>query len=209
MGSSVSLFPIKIFKDFYPNTEDLKENLFPKLEKVFDETVENNNPFMRDGTLCSYQSNSYLHNMFPKETADVINFVENVAREFWKESGYAESLLPYVMQMWANKTPRGGWVQGHLHGNMPFTAVLYLDASPDQGNLFLENPLDMVLMNQPISPSVKYPMGEEISVSSGDLIMFPGFLRHSVLPNNTDRDRLILAFNIGCRGNYWASQWTS
>jgi hypothetical protein len=29
-----------------------------------------------------------------------------------------------------------------------------------------------------------------------------------VLANTTDQDRLILGFNIGCRGNYWSSQWT-
>lgn len=209
MGSSLSLFPIKVFKDYYSKTDDLKINLFPKLEKVFKDTVENNNPFMKDGTLCSYQENSYLHTMFPAETSEVVEFVEAAAKEYWKECNYSDSLTPYVMQMWANRTPTGGWVRCHLHGNMPFTAVLYVDASPEQGNLFLENPLDMVLMNQPISPNVKYPMGEEISVNNGDFIMFPGFLRHSVLPNNTDRDRLILAFNIGCRGNYWASQWNS
>jgi ectoine hydroxylase-related dioxygenase (phytanoyl-CoA dioxygenase family) len=66
----------------------------------------------------------------------------------------------------------------------------------------------MVLMSQPIGPNVKYPTGEELEVQSGDLIMFPGYLKHSVRPNTTNRDRLILGFNIGCRGNYWSSQWT-
>ena len=209
MGTSVSLFPVKIYKDFYNDIGSLKNNLFPKLTSVFEETENNNNAFMKDGTLCSYHVESYIHNIFPEETKDVIDFVENAAREFWKECNYAESLTPYVMQMWANTTHRGGWVQGHLHGNMAFTAVLYIDATPDQGNLFIENPLDMVLMNQPIDPKVKYPMGQEITVNSGDLIMFPGFLRHSVLPNNTDTPRLVLAFNIGCKGDYWAAQWTS
>jgi hypothetical protein len=90
---------------------------------------------------------------------------------------------------------------------MPFTAVLYIDASPQQGNLILENPMDTVLMTQPISPTVTYPMVKEIIVNSGDLIMFPGYLKHRVNPNVTDTDRLILGFNIGCRGKYWSGQW--
>jgi uncharacterized protein (TIGR02466 family) len=109
--------------------------------------------------------------------------------------------------MWANITPRGGYVDSHLHGNMPFTAVLYVDASPEQGNLFIENPMEMVLMNQPIGPDVQYPLGEEIAVNSGDFVMLPGYIRHSVRPNTTDKPRLILAFNLGCRGTYWSSQW--
>jgi uncharacterized protein (TIGR02466 family) len=207
MGQSQDLFPIKVYKDFYANVEDLKTNLFPKLDTVFEETKNNNNAFMRDGTLCSYKTNSYLHVNFPDETKEVVEFVEAAAREYWKECNYHSELHPYVMQMWANSTPKDGWIQGHLHGSMPFTAVLYVDASPEQGNLFLENPMDMVLMSQPISPDVRYPMGQEIEVRSGDLVMFPGYLKHSVKPNTTDKPRLILAFNLASKGKYWAGQW--
>jgi uncharacterized protein (TIGR02466 family) len=203
----LELFPTTVFKNFYPHTDKIKKDLFSKLEIIFREAETNNNAFMRDGTLCSYNSNSYLHKDFPEETKDVIYFVEDTARQYWKKCKYHNELNPYVFQMWANSTPRGGWIHSHLHGNMPFTAVLYIDASPDQGNLILENPMDTILMNQPISPDVEYPMCKEIEVSSGDLIMFPGYLKHRVKPNNTDRQRLILGFNIGCKGKYWSGQW--
>lgn len=208
MGQSLKLFPISIYKNFYSNIDNLRENLFSKLDTIFEETEKNNNAFMRQGTLCSYHTASNLHNEYYNETQEVVKFVEECSKEFWKESGYYAGLEPFVFQMWANKTPRGGYIDSHLHGNMPFTAVLYVDASPEQGNLIVENPLEMILMTQPIGPNIKYPLGEEISVSSGDLIIFPGYLRHSVKPNNTDRPRLILGFNIGCKGNYWSSQWT-
>jgi uncharacterized protein (TIGR02466 family) len=208
MKELLKLFPTVVYKDFYDKVDDLKSNLFSKLDSVFTNTVDNNNVFMKQGTLCSYKENSYLHKEFPNETKEVVEFVEAAAREYWRECQYHTELTPYVFQMWANTTPKGGYVESHLHGNMPFTAVLYVDASPEQGNIVLENPLDMVLMTQPISPDVKYPMGEELEVNAGDLIIFPGYLKHRVLPNTTDRDRLILGFNIGCRGNYWSSQWT-
>jgi len=207
MSSSIELFPTIIFKDFYPKVQELKENLFPKLSNIFEETKNNNNDFMRDGTLCSYHTSPYLHLEFPEETKNIVEFVENAAKEYWKQCHYHSGLTPYVFQLWANSTPRGGWVDSHLHGNMPFTGVVYVDASPEQGNLIIENPLDMVLMSQPISPEVKYPMTKEIDVNSGDLVMFPGYIKHSVKPNNTDVPRLILGFNIGCHGKYWSSQW--
>jgi len=208
MATPVKLFPITVYRDQYPRVHELKDSLFSKLDSVFSDTVDNNNVFMKQGTLCSYNSNSYLHAAFPAETRAVVEFVEAAAREYWLECQYHPELTPFVFQMWANTTPQGGYVEPHLHGNMPFTAVLYVDASPEQGNIIIENPLDMVLMSQPISPSVKYPMGEELEVRTGDLIIFPGYLKHRVLPNTTDRDRLVLGFNIGCRGNYWSSQWT-
>lgn len=209
MAEVLNLFPLKIYRDRYDKINDLKEKLFPRLVETFQETGKNNNAFMRDGTLCSYHADSYLHKTFADETRDVVNFVENAARLYWKECNYHRDLEPYVFQLWANSTPTGGWVDTHLHGNMPFTGVIYVDANSEQGNLFIDNPLDTVLMTQPISPDVKYPMGQELEVSTGDLIMFPGFIKHRVKPNTTDKNRLVLGFNIGCRGNYWASQWTT
>jgi uncharacterized protein (TIGR02466 family) len=207
MTSILSLFPVKVYKSTYLDTATLKTNLFPKLDSVFNSSEKNNNVFMKDGTICSYHEGGFLHKEFPIETKDIIDFVEAEAKKYWKELNYSEELVPYVNQMWANSTPRGGWVQSHLHGNMPFTGVLYVDASPEQGNIFLENPLEMVLMSQPVRSDIKYPIGEEISVETGDFIIFPGYLRHSVLANTTDRNRLVLAFNFACKGKYWAEQW--
>lgn len=207
MHNTIKLFPTLIYKDYYKGVDRLNKSLLPKLESIFEQSKENNNIFMRKGTLCSYHTSSDLHKLFPEETKEVVEFVESCARKYWQECGYYQELEPFLYQLWANKTPRDGYIDSHLHGNMPFTGVLYLDASPNQGNIFLENPLETLLMTQPISPEVKYPMGEEINVNSGDLIMFPGYLRHSVRPNLTDTPRLILAFNIGCRGTYWSSQW--
>lgn len=207
MSNSLDLFAIKVHRDFYSKTDELKNNLFPKLKSIFEQTKGNNNIFMQDGTLCSYHTGSDIHKRFPDETKDIVEFIEEAARKYWKDCNYHKDLEPFVYQMWANETPQGGWITPHLHGSTVFTGVLYVDASPEQGNLILENPLDMLLMSQPIGPDVEYPMIKEISVNTGDIIMFPGFLKHSVRPNTIDRPRLILAFNIGCRGSYWSGQW--
>ena len=207
MSQSLELFPTKIYKDVYLGTDNLKNNLFSKLYNIFEETKDNNNVFMKNGTLCSYHSAPDIHIKYPEETKEVVEFVEKAAKEYWKSCNYHQGLEPFVFQMWANVTPKGGFIDSHLHGNMPFTGVLYVDASPEQGNLIIENPMEMVLMTQPISPDIKYPIGTEIEVQTGDLVMFPGYIRHSVKPNLSDRQRLILAFNIGCHGHYWSSQW--
>lgn len=201
------IFPTKIYRTTYPKAAELKDTLFPKIRQVLDLAAQNNNTFMQAGTLCSYNTGSDLHTQYPNETSEIVEFVNSEARKYWKICNYHEELEPFVYQMWANETPAGGWVENHLHGNMPFTAVLYVDASPEQGNIVLENPLDTVLMTQPIGPSVQYPMRHELTVNTGDLVMFPGYLKHSVKPNTTDRTRLITAFNIGCRGPYWSGQW--
>lgn len=203
----VDLFPVKIMKTQYPDAHLLKETLFSQLDTVFEDTKNNNNQFMQDGTLCSYHTESFIHKKFPKETESVVEFIENCAREYWKENQYYEDLDPFVLQMWANSTPKGGSVSSHLHGSIPFTGVLYVDASPEQGNLIVENPNDTVLMSQPISPNAQQLMEYEVEVNTGDLVLFPGWMKHRVKPNTTDKPRLILGFNIGSNGTYWSGQW--
>lgn len=207
MHSTLKLFPTIVYKNFYPDYQHIEAELFPLLEPLFDVTKDHNNVFMKQGTICSYHTFSDLHTRFEKETKQIVDFVNQCAEQYWKDCGYYQELHPFVYQMWANKTPKGGYIDSHLHGNMPFTAVLYVRADANQGNLFLENPLDTLLMTQPIGPDIKYPLGEEIAVKSGDLVMFPGYLKHSVKPNQSDADRLVLAFNIASKGQYWAAQW--
>jgi hypothetical protein len=52
MAQCIELFPLKVYKDVYLKTDDLKNNLFTKLKEVFDRSQQNNNVFMQDGTLC-------------------------------------------------------------------------------------------------------------------------------------------------------------
>lgn len=207
MATTLELFPTKIYKTTYPNIKSLKP-LFAKLEKILKDTEDRNEPHMRDGTLCSYIVSKHLHHEFPEETKELVEFIEQAAREYWKICNYYEKATPKLLQLWCNKTPKGGWVDSHLHGPIPFTGVVYVDASPEQGNIIIENPLDMVIMAQPLADS-DYPLGHEIAVNTGDVVLFPGYIRHRVKPNTTDRDRLILGFNIGSVGEYWTVQWNN
>jgi uncharacterized protein (TIGR02466 family) len=205
----LDLFPTRIYKTTYPKMDELKNTLFPKLQEVFAQTQQNNQSWMRDSTLCSYNVASTLHREFPNETKDIVEFLESAAKEYWKECGYYEGLEPYVLEMWANETPTGGWVESHLHGPIPFTGVVYVDASPEQGNLVIDNPMEMVLMSQPINPAKEYSLGKQIEVNTGDVVLFPGYIKHRVMPNTTNRNRLILGVNFGSKGSYWTGQWSN
>jgi len=201
------IFPLKIYRSRYDKVDEIKEKLFPKLEKLWKPSLDDNQQFMRDGTICSYHTSALIQHEYPEETADLIEFANKAGKEFWKENDYYEGMEPFVAQVWANKTPKGGWVHSHIHLSIPFTALLYVDASPEQGNLVLENPLDFVLGAQPINYHKKIQFEYEVKVNTGDFIIFPAWLRHKVLPNTIDTPRLILGLNYIGKGNYWAEQW--
>ena len=205
--TTLDLFAVKIYKTKYSNVQDIKDNLFPKLSKLFEETKDNNVESMHNGTLCTYNTNALLQS-YP-ETQDLINFSEEHARIYWKQLKYSPLLEPKVIQVWANETPHSGWVRSHLHGSMPLTGVLYVNASKEMGNLVIENPLDAILSSQPMDYESQELLHQEIEVESGDFIMFPGWIRHHVKPNTTNEKRLILGVNFGSKGSYLTGQWVS
>jgi uncharacterized protein (TIGR02466 family) len=210
MKNTISLFPIKVYKTVYDldKVEQLKKHVYDNL--TFWNRVEGNNPdFIKDGNLCSYQVEPAIHDLFPEETKDFVEWSTNCAKEYWKELDYFDGLEPYVLDMWANFTPKDGWIDSHCHISMPLNAVLYLDASPDQGNIVIENPNDQLLATQPINYKTKFQFEEEIEVRTGDFIIFPGFLKHKVRKNTTDKPRMVLGLNFGAKGFYWANQWVT
>ncbi len=205
--TTLDLFAVKIYKTKYSNVQDIKDNLFPKLAELFEQTKENNVESMYDGTLCTYNTNALLQ-AYP-ETQNVISFAEEHARIYWNQLKYSPLLEPKVIQVWANETPHSGWVRSHLHGSMPLTGVLYVNASKEMGNLVIENPLDAILSSQPMDYKAQELLHYEVEVETGDFVMFPGWIRHHVKPNTTNEKRLILGVNFGSKGNYLTGQWVS
>lgn len=205
--TTMNLFPVKIYKTQYPSVQEIKDNLFPKLAELFEQTKDNNVESMYDGTLCTYNTDALLQ-LYP-ETRDLIEFAEEHARKYWEELKYSKLLEPKVIQVWANETPHSGWVRSHLHGSMPLTGVLYVNASPAMGNLVIENPLDAILASQPMDYAAIEHLHHEVEVNTGDFVIFPGWIRHHVKPNTTKEKRLILGVNFGSKGTYLTGQWVS
>lgn len=112
--------------------------------------------------------------------------------------------------MWANVSPRGAQNNSHVHARELWAAVYYVDmgtdhADQDSGELWVEDPrYPMAYMNvhgfQAIGADGK-PQRSEMRVKTevGDLIIFPGYLRHRVSPHNGSRDRISIAMNINAR----------
>lgn len=207
MSNTINLFPIKVYKATYDKAAEFKETIFSKLDYAWEPADKDNQYFMRNGTLCTYNVEADISRKFPEETRDFVEFATNAAREYWKELNYFPGLEPYIIDMWANTTPKGGWVESHLHLSTPLTATLYVDASPEQGNVVFEHPSDALLASQPIDYQKRYQFEHEEQVHTGDFLMFPGYLKHRVKQNTSDRTRLIIGVSFGCKGYYWQGNW--
>ncbi|MBO9622196.1 MAG: 2OG-Fe(II) oxygenase [Sphingomonas sp.] len=110
-------------------------------------------------------------------------------------------------RVWANVLAPGGLNMSHAHPGVLWAAVYYVDAGlapgeTEGGELFLEDPrFPVPLMTFPgfrmIGADGLPQLGEyKIKVQAGDLVLFPGFMRHGVTPHRGSRDRISVAMNL-------------
>jgi len=195
-----SFFPVKIYKTEYTeNLKALKKSLLPKLESVFEKTKLNNQDSMRGGGLCSYNAVRDIQHW--PELKTFIDWIQPHIELYWKELGYDINRKPVIFEMWANRYDQGAFIDLHNHSPITITASFNLSKeSNDSGNIVFENPLETLLKHQPIDHSNIDNYGswfqEEIDIKEGNLIMFPGWLKHKTTKNTSKKPRIILGCNI-------------
>jgi uncharacterized protein (TIGR02466 family) len=202
----ISLFSIPVYKKNLGNLD--LSNLRNKIVKVLQLEDFGNHVSvigMKDGnTINTYGIERHMHKW--EEAREIVNLVNTSILEYWTALNYHPNLTPYIQEMWATASTKGGYVPSHFHGPTPITAVFYLDKAEGTGNLILQHPLEALLGSQPIN----FPFDEfaqVIDIQQNDLFMFPGYVRHHTERNTSDRLRISIGMNIASKGNYVTAQW--
>lgn len=88
-----------------------------------------------------------------------------------------------ITSSWITKFEKGNFSSIHDHGMDDISGCYYYKTSGNDGDFFYES-------SSPWGGRVKIPPAE------GELILFPSWMKHGVLSNETDNTRMSLAFNI-------------
>lgn len=117
--------------------------------------------------------------------------------------------LDWSLHMWANVLPKGAFNRMHIHPGILWAAVFYVDAGDTGqdagGELVLEDPrfpMTHMRLNalRVIASDGKPQTGEQrLRPKTGDMVIFPAWLRHSVEPYLGERERISIAMNIDGR----------
>ena len=191
MTAVTSLFSVPIWKDAFPNFENLKET-FIKSVKDF---AKDNPVSEHKSNQWGYQSPKDLHRL--PELAPLFNYVTKMAYNAAESISLQKNFA--IMEAWANiNSSRQCMNHQHTHGGV-FSGIFYLKVPEESGQLFLVNPA--------INPSwqgaslVEKPTqytSESIFVNpkEGSIIIWPSYLPHAVGTNNHDEERISIAFNL-------------
>jgi uncharacterized protein (TIGR02466 family) len=197
------IFPIKIYEDKHDSfTNEYQKSLLEKIMPLFEENIADGNDYVdKDGNDIFKRTVPNLH--LNPELKDLIGFIEHHGRIYWKELGFTDQQVPYVLQLWANDVPPGGFTPAHNHNPVAIGGAFYLDADTTKGNIFLEDPMMLVKGRLPYNWQKKpYLHTEEIQIEAGKIIMFPGYLMHHVRSNRSKSNRIVIGFNFGLTWEY-------
>jgi uncharacterized protein (TIGR02466 family) len=205
-----NLFPIKIYRTKLTDVETTLQNLMPLVkEELTSEEAKHRD--LGPATVSTFNTNNQLHKVPLLE--NIVNNINSIVARCWTEFNYYPGLKPFISEMWLNETlPSGISTLPHNHSPYPLVGVLYLKLEKGMGNIIFENPNNLVVGTQPhnwIGPNdINGGIQEIIEVETGDIIIFPGWLRHFTETNQTTENRYVIAFNIGCTGDYPISTYT-
>lgn len=133
-----------------------------------------------------------------EEYKPLVNILYEAQRQiFQKELLEGE---PILGNMWANINPKGGSNTAHTHPNCMFSGVYYVKTPENCGLLQINDPRPGIQLYRPIRKKIQEPreLWREIFYNpvAGRLIMFPSWLVHSVLPNESNDIRISVSFNF-------------
>jgi hypothetical protein len=94
-----------------------------------------------------------------------------------------------VGNSWFEKSGRGNYHEIHNHARSHYSSVCFIDynANEHTATNFI-GPFNNLINGETLTYSPK--------VNEGSIIFFPSIIHHYTLPNVSDKERLVLSFNI-------------
>jgi uncharacterized protein (TIGR02466 family) len=181
----LSLFPIPIYQSRYDNYIDL-ENLLHEVSFTPN----------TGGNYYSREKNILEGEKFKELKASILEHVSNYFSQIVKPKF---EIVPYINASWINLSKIDTSHHRHSHSNSFCSGVIYLQADQNLDNItFYSNRYQQIKIyteeyNEFNSDTWTIP------VNTGDILIFPSHLDHSVSKIKSDL-RISLSFNIFVKG---------
>jgi uncharacterized protein (TIGR02466 family) len=107
----------------------------------------------------------------------------------------------FFQEMWLNKNGPGDFNKAHVHPNSLLSGAYYAKVPEGSGNIEFYDPVrERVMCTFPVKERTRInSQAMEYQGKEGLLLIFPGWLQHSVQPNRSEDFRVSISFNMGFR----------
>ena len=205
----LELFPMPVYKT------NIGREFTKQEQDEFDTIIEKDLKIIPDSKRKSVSTDKYL--LKRKPFASIQSFIDHHLKQFAADimGIFDPNVSLDITSSWLNATGPQQFFNIHDHYNSIISGVFYpkcLDLPGDKSDVILLYRGDNSSTFGPIDINMKYQNDNEFTsriyrcpVVTGDLILFPARMHHSIELNVTDQTRISLAFNaylFGVLGDY-------
>jgi uncharacterized protein (TIGR02466 family) len=104
-----------------------------------------------------------------------------------------------LQNLWTTIYPPGAFVPEHVHSHSTLSGVFYAKAEPQCGEIVFSDPAWVAKTMSGPQLKGRYPETAtkfKIAPEPGLMVVFPAWLPHRTLPNQSGEDRIMVSFNM-------------
>ena len=136
-----------------------------------------------------------------KECQDLKQFIETSVKEYFDQMYLPkEDVEIYITQSWVNFTKQDEFHHKHNHGNSIISGVFYINTVKDTDKIYFYKQTNDQIRLTPRDFNTYNSESWWLNAETGDLLLFPSSLTHSVEKVTHSDGRISLSFNTFLRG---------
>ena len=195
-GEIFSLFPTPLYTHKLENQKytDVQNELQPIVDKLYNEGSWGQNPNWSSSSQYLSNKGDFFEHLLQLENMKITGeTIMNHCVNYMAAMNVQPAYKAAMTSSWLTLNKPGLSSHIHDHGNAHISGVYWFKTSGDDGDIVFRNTLKALKCNT-IGSSIAHETS--FPPEQGRLILFPGFLDHSVNENKTNGDRISMSFNI-------------
>jgi hypothetical protein len=128
---------------------------------------------------------------------EIFQFTKILMRQCLEDLFVGHKTKYIINNFWINKNTKGSFNRSHVHAGCHFSAVYYVKAPENCGNIVFTNPnLGARMHGFDSINNEKFRSQWSLKPEKGLFILFPSYIPHEVEPNQSDEERISASFNV-------------
>lgn len=187
----IGIFPTPIYISSVNREFSKEENLF--FNNFYEKTIDNVGNKITD----------YTYVLEDELMINLKNILLSCLNDYYnKIIDSTNNISSYITTSWLNFTKSGEYHHKHRHSNSLVSGVLYINTDQSYDKICFHNDTFYKLINLNIKDTSFGTENIYIPVKTGDILLFPSDLSHSVQHKEGNNLRISLSFNTFIKGTF-------
>tara|TARA_B100001250_G_scaffold409352_1_gene433526 strand:+ start:1825 stop:2427 length:603 start_codon:yes stop_codon:yes gene_type:complete len=168
-----------------------------KMEEYIKKQMELDSKGKKASNINGWHSENF--NLKDEEVVFFINTISIKIQKAMEDMGWDLSKNKIeIPNIWSIINKRGSSNAMHIHSNSYLSAAYYVKAPEKCGDIVFYDPRQSRLVRKPKISKLNNLNGEEVNIKPTDglLVLFPSYLYHSVNENLSNKERIVISFNV-------------